>query len=390
MEKLNIGLIGYRFMGKAHSFGIDAAHFFFNNGVQPVKKVICGRAENLVKQAAEEFGWEEYCTDWEKVVTRTDLDVIDIATPTNLHKEIALAALKAGKHVFCEKPLALSAMEAKEMLNAAEKAGVVHMLGHNYRRVPAIALAKKMIEEGKLGEIYHFRGVYLQDWIMDPSFPVTWQLDKKIAGAGPHADLNSHVVDLARYLVGEFDRVVGMEETFIKRRPKAAVGEKLNTMLTADGKVDSEFADVTVDDTTAFLAKFKNGAVGTFEASRFAGGRKNHERIEINGSKGTLVFNFERMNELEYWSKEDDLEIQGFRTIMVTEGCHPYISAWWPAGHVIGYENTFVNQFSDFFNAIKENKKVEPNFYDGWKNMQVLGAVTKSIESLTWEKVDEQ
>lgn len=390
MKKLNIGMIGYRFMGKAHSFGLEAAPFFFRNGIQPVKKVICGRAEHLVKQAAEEFGWEEYATDWKKVVEREDLDVIDIATPTNLHKDIAVAALKAGKHVFCEKPLALTAKESKEMLDAAEKAGVVHMLGHNYRRVPAIALAKKMIEEGKLGQIYHFRGVYLQDWIMDPSFPVTWQLDKKTAGAGPHADLNSHIVDLARYLVGELDKVIGMQETFIKRRPKASVGETLNTMLTADGKIETEYADVTVDDMTAFLAKFKSGAVGTFEASRFAGGRKNHERIEINGSKGSLVFNFERMNELEYWSREDDLEVQGFRTILVTEGCHPYISAWWPAGHIIGYENTFVNQFADFFKCIKDNTKAQPNFYDGWKNTQVLDAVAKSVSSLTWENIDEQ
>ncbi|HEY5586998.1 MAG TPA: Gfo/Idh/MocA family oxidoreductase [Ruminiclostridium sp.] len=388
MKKINIGMIGYRFMGKAHSFGIEAAPFFFKNGIQPVKKVICGRSEHLVKQAAQEFGWEEYSTDWEEVINRDDIDLIDIATPTNLHKDIAIAAIKAGKHVFCEKPLSLNATDAKEMLEAAEKSGVMHMLGHNYRRVPAIALAKKMIAEGKLGEIYHFRGVYLQDWIMDPNFPLTWQLDKKIAGAGPHADLNSHVVDLARYLVGELDKVIGMEETFIKRRPKAAVEEKLNSMLTNEGKVATEYGDVTVDDTTAFLAKFKDGAVGTFEASRFAGGRKNHERIEINGSKGSISFNFERMNELEYWSKEDDLEVQGFRTILVTEGCHPYISAWWPAGHVIGYENTFVNEFADLFKCISESTKPQPNFYDGWKNAQVLDAVAKSIKTLTWENVD--
>ena len=383
-------MIGYRFMGKVHSFGIEAAPFFFKNGIQPVKKVICGRTEHLVKQAAEEFGWEEYCTDWEEVIKRDDIDLIDVATPTNMHKDISIAAIKAGKHVFCEKPIALSAKEAREMLEAAEKSGIVHMLGHNYRRVPAIALAKKIIDEGKLGKIYHFRGVYLQDWIMDPNFPLTWQLDKKIAGAGAHADLNSHIVDLARYLVGELDKVIGMEETFIKRRPKAPVEEKLNSMLTNEGKVSTEYGDVTVDDTTAFLVKFKDGAVGTFEASRFAGGRKNHERIEINGSKGTLSFNFERMNELKYWSKEDDLEVQGFRTIMVTEGCHPYISAWWPAGHVIGYENTFVNEFADLFKCIRDNTKAQPNFYDGWKNAQVLDAVAKSIRTLTWENVDEQ
>lgn len=387
--KLNIALIGYKFMGKAHSYGIDAAPFFFKNGVEPVKKVICGRSEKLVKQAAEEFGWEEYCTNWQDVIKRDDIDLVCIATPTNLHKDIAVAAAKAGKHVFCEKPLSLSAQESKEMLEAAREAGVVHMLGHNYRRVPAIALAKKMIEEGRLGKIYHFRGVYLQDWIMDPDFPAVWQLDRSIAGSGPHGDLNAHVIDLARYLVGDIDRVVGMEETFIKKRPKPVVEDTLNTMLKVDGKTSTEYVDITVDDTTSFLAKFKNGAVGTFEASRFAGGRKNHERIEINGSKGTITFNFERMNELEFWSNEDDIELQGFRTILVTEDCHPYIANWWPAGHIIGYENTFVNEYADLFDCIKNKKAAHPDFHDGWKNNQVLDAVTKSIKSLTWENVDD-
>jgi predicted dehydrogenase len=389
MGQLNIALIGYKFMGKAHSFGIEAAPFFFKDDIKPVKKLICGRTEHLVKQAAEEFGWEWYCTDWREVIERDDIDIIDIATPTLNHKEIAIAAAKAGKHIFCEKPLAMNASEAKEMYEAAEKHKVKHMLGHNYRRVPAIALAKKLIEEGKLGKIYHFRGVYLQDWIMDPEFPAIWKLDKKVAGSGPHGDLNAHIVDLARYLVGEVDKVVGMQETFIKKRPKPVVEEKLSTMLTAEGEAKKEYVDVTVDDTTSFLAKFKNGAVGTFEATRFAGGRKNHERIEINGSKGTIVFNFERMNELEYWSNEDDLEVQGFRTILVTEACHPYISNWWPAGHVIGYENTFVNEFADFFKCIEEDKMPQPNFYDGWKNNQVLDAVTKSVETGTWQNTDD-
>lgn len=390
MRQLNIALIGYKFMGKAHSFGIDAAPFFFKNGVKPVKKLICGRTEHLVKQAAEEFGWEWYCTDWREALERDDIDIIDIATPTVNHKEIAIAAAKSGKHIFCEKPLAMNAAEAKEMYETAEKYKVKHMLGHNYRRVPAIAFAKKLIEEGKLGEIYHFRGVYLQDWIMDPDFPAIWKLDKSVAGSGPHGDLNAHIIDLARFLVGEIDKVVGMQETFIKKRPKAVVEEKLSTMLTAEGdEAKKEYVDVTVDDTTAFLAKFKNGAVGTFEATRFAGGRKNHERIEINGSKGSLVFNFERMNELEFWSKEDDLEVQGFRTILVTEGVHPYISNWWPAGHVIGYENTFVNEFADFFQNIQEDTMPHPNFFDGWKNNQVLDAVTKSIETGTWQNTDD-
>jgi predicted dehydrogenase len=389
MQEINVALIGYKFMGKAHSYAIDNAPFFFKDGVKPIKKVIVGRTEHLVKQAADEFGWEEYATDWREVIHRDDIDVIDIATPTDSHLEIALEAAKAGKHIFCEKPLGMNANEAKQMLDAADKAGVVHMLGYNYRRVPAIGLAKKLIDEGRLGEIYHFRGVYLQDWLLDPNFPASWKLDKKVAGSGPHGDLNAHIIDLARYLVGEIDTVVGMDKTFVEKRPKVKIDEKLSSDLSARGDA-SQYQDVTVDDATAFLAKFKSGALGTFEATRFAGGRKNHERIEINGSKGSIVFDFERMNELEFWSNEDDLEVQGHKRIMVTEGVHPYISAWWPPGHGIGYQNTFVNEFADFFKAIRDNEQVYPNFHDGWMNNKVLDAVTKSISSETWQSVEEK
>ncbi|RXZ79119.1 gfo/Idh/MocA family oxidoreductase [Paenibacillaceae bacterium] len=388
MKQLNVALIGYNFMGKAHSFALDNVSTFFKDSPQPVKKVIVGRTEHLVKQAAADFGWEEYATDWREVVLREDIHVVDIATPTRFHMEIALEAAKAGKHIFCEKPLAMNADEARQMLDAAERAGVVHMLGHNYRRVPAIVLAKQLIEEGKLGDIHHFRGVYLQDWLLDPSYPASWKLDKKIAGSGPHGDLNAHLIDLARYLVGEVDEVVGMDKTFTTKRPRFQVNEELTSNLTAKGDAQ-QMEDVTVDDTTAFLAKFKGGAVGTFEASRVAGGRKNHERIEINGSKGSLVFNFEAMNELEFWSNEDDLRVQGFRKILVTEGVHPYINAWWPPGHLIGYENTFVNQFADFFRAIETGQKLYPNFHDGWLNNKVLDAVSRSVETRTWQSVDE-
>ncbi|MCT4597963.1 MAG: Gfo/Idh/MocA family oxidoreductase [Vallitalea sp.] len=389
--KLNIALIGYKFMGKAHSYGIDAAPFFFKNGIEPVKKVICGRTEHLVKQAAEDFGWEEYCTDWQEIINRDDIDVVDIATPTINHKEIAIAAMKAGKHVFCEKPLSMNAKESKEMMDEAKKAGIVNMLGHNYRRCPAAALAKNMIAEGKLGKIYHVRAVYLQDWIMDPNFPAIWKLNKKIAGSGPHGDLNAHIIDLARFMTGdEIDEVVGMKETFIKQRPAPVVEKKLSSMLKADGSEDEiEMVDVTVEDACSFLAKFKNGALGTFESTRFAGGRKNFNRIEINGEKGTIIFEFEDMNRLQYFNLEDPQELQGFKSIMVTEDCHPYIANWWPPGHIIGYENTFVNEFADFFKAIKDNEDVTPNFYDGWKGNQVLDAVMKSTETRTWQKVDD-
>jgi predicted dehydrogenase len=378
VKKLNIGLIGYKFMGKTHSYAIGNAKFFFKDIEEPVKKVICGRTEHLVKQAAKDFGWEEYCTDWKEVVNRDDIDVVDIVTPTINHMEIAVEAAKSGKHVFCEKPLAMNAREARVMLNTAEKYKIKHMVGYNYRKVPAIGLAKKLISDGKLGEIYHFRGCYLQDWIMDPEFPAIWKLDKKIAGSGPHGDLNAHIIDLARYLDGEIDKVVGMQETFIKERPKPEEEKKLTTMLTAEGGKKKSYIKVTVDDATAFLSKFKSGALGTFEATRFAGGRKNHERIEINGSRGSILFNFEKMNELKYWSKEDELEVQGFRTILVTEEVHPYIKYWWPPGHLIGYQNTFVNEFGDFFQSISKDSKVNPDFYDGWKANQVLDAVSKS------------
>ncbi|MCR8633044.1 Gfo/Idh/MocA family protein [Paenibacillus radicis (ex Xue et al. 2023)] len=390
MNKLNVALVGYNFMGKVHSHAMDNVSFFFKSELQPVKKVIVGRTEHLVKQAAENFGWESYETDWRKAIHREDIDAVLICSSTNTHMEIAIEAAAAGKHILCEKPLALTAVEAKKMLDAAEAAGVVHMLGHNYRRVPAICLAKKLIDDGKLGELYHFRGVYLQDWLLDPQFPTSWKLDKNIAGSGPHGDLNAHLIDLARYLVGEVDQVVGMEKTFITKRPKVKVDATLGADFSKVKGDVAEMVEVTVDDTTSFLAKFKNGTMGTFEATRMAGGRKNYEQIEINGTKGSLVFNFEQMNELQYWSKEDDVEVQGFRKILATEDVHPYVHAWWPPGHIIGYQNTFVNQLADFIDAIRQNKAASPNFYDGWLNNQVLDAVSRSTKSLTWEKPDHE
>ncbi|UQZ82397.1 1,5-anhydro-D-fructose reductase [Paenibacillus konkukensis] len=385
MRELNVALIGYNFMGKAHSYAIGNAAFFFPQEVKPVKKVIAGRNEPGLKRAAEQFGWQEYTTDWREAVGRSDIDIVCIATPTSSHKEIAVAAAKAGKHVLCEKPLGMNAGEARQMWEAAHQAGVIHMIGHNYRRVPAIALAKKLIDDGKLGDIYHFRGVYLQDWLSDPAAPMSWRLDKRIAGAGAHGDLNAHLIDLARYLVGDMERVVGMEKTFVTRRTKA-LGDK-----PPHGEENEEadrLEDVTVDDAAAFLARFKNGALGTFEASRMAGGRKNHERIEINGSKGSLAFHFERMNELEFWSREDDPKTQGYRTILATEEVHPYMQAWWPPGHPLGYQNTFVNQFADLIRAILAGEQVQPNFYDGWMCNLVLDAVSRSVQSLTWEHAE--
>lgn len=373
MKTYNIAMIGYRFMGKAHSFAFGNTAFFFDSDIHPVKKVICGRNEPLVREAASQFGWEEFETDWRRVVNRPDIDIVDIATPPVNHCEIALAAIANGKHVFCEKPLAMNATESKRMLDAAQRAGIVHMLGHNYRRVPAIAYAHDLITQGAIGDIRQFRATYLQDWLVDPNHPMDWHLDVTIAGSGPHSDLNAHVIDLARWLVGEIASVVGMQETFIRQRPLEQP-DAGTTMI-----------DVTVEDASLFMARFTGGAIGSFEATRMAGGRKNALRFEINGSRGSIAFDLERMNELRFWSLEEPLNLQGFRTILVTEKTHPYLEHWWPAGLVLGYENAIVNEFADYFSCIREGKPCTPNFYDGWRCSQVLDAVARSWNSGHWE-----
>ena len=378
---LNVALIGYKFMGKAHSHAYKDVRFFFKGDCVPVMKVICGRNEAPLRAAAEAWNWEEIETSWERVVQRDDIDLVDIASPQNTHRDIAVAAAKAGKHILLEKPMALNVHEAREMLDAVQQAGVKHMVMFNYRRVPAVGLAKRLIQEGKIGQLFHWRACYLQDWIVDPSFPLIWKFRKEIAGSGAHGDLNAHLIDLARYLVGEIKSVLGMTHNFIKQRPLPAESDQLTTMLTA--QAGGGMGEVTVDDTASFLAEFENGAIGTFEATRFASGRKNYNHFEIYGSKGSLCFNFERMNELEYYSREEESHTQGFRTILATDESHPYISAWWPPGHLIGYEHTFINQIADLLKCIEDDKMPEPNFYDGWKNQQVLDAVLESAEKGT-------
>lgn len=378
MRPINVGMIGYKFMGKAHSHALKDVNFFFDLDLYPVRKIICGRHLEPLKKAAEKWGWQEFTTSWEEVVKRDDIDVIDICTSTNTHRDIAIAAAKHGKHVFCEKPLAMNVREAKEMVQAVEEAKVKHMVGFNYRRVPAVRLAKKLIEEGKIGRIFHWRAAYLQDWIVDPEFPLIWKLRKEIAGSGPHGDLNSHMIDLAHYLVGDIKSVMCMTTNFIKQRKLPAEEIELTTMLTA--RSGEGVGEVTVEDASFIIVEFENGALGSFEATRFAPGRKNYNYFEIYGSKGSLVFNFERMNELQYFSREENLEIQGFRTILVTEEVHPYISAWWPPGHIIGYEHTFVHEFADFFKSIEEDTMPEPNFHDGLKCQAVLDAALVSAE----------
>ena len=386
-KKINVGMVGYKFMGKAHSHAYRDVAMFFETETVPVMKVICGRTETAVSEAAKKFGWEAYEISWERLIRREDLDLIDINTPNSTHWEIAVAAAKAGKHILCEKPLAVSLAEAEEMLKAVQDARVKHMVCFNYRKIPAVALAKKLIEGGDLGKIYHFRAQYLQDWITDPEFPLVWRLKKEEAGAGAHGDLNSHIIDLARYLVGDFAKVVGMQETFIKKRPELEVSEELTTGLTAESR-RGKLGEVTVDDATLFLARFKNGALGCFEATRFANGRRNGLRFEINGSKGSLLFELENMNELWFYSGEDPQGRQGFRRILATEATHPYIEAWWPPGHIIGWGDTFVHLVYDFMKALDEDRLPTPNFADGVECQRVLEAVEKSVKEERWVDVN--
>lgn len=376
---LTIGLIGYQFMGKAHSNAYRQANRFFDLPRQIRMKTICGRTEPAVKKAAEEYGWEEYRTDWRDVVADPEIDIIDVSTPGNSHCEIAVAAAKAGKAVFCEKPIGNSLAEAAQMWNAVQEAGVPNAVFHNYRKCPAIALAKQLIETGRLGELYHIRAVYLQDWIADPNFPLVWRLQKSITGSGALGDIGSHIIDLARYLVGEFESVSGLTKTFVSRRPLVgAIDDRLGA------SASNETGEVDVDDAALFLAKFRNGVIGTFEATRFAVGRKNHNRLEINGSRGSLVFNLERMNELEFFDGTLSKETQGFTTIQATDGCHPYAGRYWPVGHIIGYEHTFVNLIADAVIALSEGRAISPSLRDGYENQRVLDAVEQSAHKEQW------
>jgi predicted dehydrogenase len=380
MKKLNVAIIGAKFMGKAHSNSWSRVHRFFDVPFEPVLKVACGRPDEPLQAFADLWGWESISTDWRETVNRPDVDVVDIAAPTFLHHDIAIEAAKAGKHVFCEKPLCMTHPQAVEMCDAAEKAGIVHYLNHNYRRCPAVTLARQFIDQGRLGRLFHWRSAYLQSWIVDPEFPLTWHLREETAGSGPHGDLNSHLVDLARFLVGDITEVTAMTAHFIKERPLPDEGSsgafQAGQAVGTRGK-----GPVTVEDAAFMLARFENGALGSFEATRFAPGRKNYNNFEIYGSKGSLAFNVERMNELYFYSAEDPECAQGFRTILVTEPSHPYLNAWWPPGHIIGYEHTFVNAMADFLKAIGSESKVEPNFLDGVKEMAVLDAALEAART---------
>ncbi|WUJ70653.1 Gfo/Idh/MocA family oxidoreductase [Kribbella soli] len=385
MTNLGIGLIGYAFMGAAHSQAWRSAPRFFDLPLDPAMNVLCGRNAEAVQAAATKLGWKETETDWRKLLGRDDVQLVDVCTPGDSHAEIAIAALEAGKHVLCEKPLANTVEEAEAMTAAAEAArakGIRSMVGFTYRRVPAIALARQLVAEGKIGTIRHVRAQYLQDWISDPEAPLSWRLDKSKAGSGALGDIGAHIIDMTQYITGDtIGEVSARLETFVKERPVAAEHSGLA------GTAGTERGPVTVDDAAVFLATFRSGALGVFEATRFATGRKNAIRIEINGSLGSLAFDFEDMNLLHYYDATDDSRIAGFRRILATEPDHPYVGAWWPPGHLLGYEHGFTHQVVDLVTAIADGTDPAPSFADGLQVQRVLAAVETSSTTRQWQEI---
>ncbi len=371
METIGIGLIGYGFMGKAHSNAYRQVSAFFPDTPALRMASIAGRNREAVTEAARIFGWEQAYTDYHALLADPTIDVIDISTPGHMHYHQVMESFAAGKHVFCEKPLANSLEEASRMVRAWRASGKIGMINFNYRKVPAVVLAKQIIESGHIGEIRSFRGHYLQDWLRDEHAPMSWRLQKEFAGTGALGDIGAHITDLAHMLVGPITSVTGMLRTAVSQRPIA--------------RDSAAMGDVTVDDWTGFLATFENGATGVFEASRIATGRRNHNAFEINGSKGSIAFDLENMNKLEVYFDDDAPDVRGFRTVLVTESVHPYVSRWWPAGHIVGWEHTHVHQVHDLLVGIAEGTNPSPTFADGYRCQAVLDAVERSAVSGRWE-----
>jgi predicted dehydrogenase len=379
-EVLRVGMVGYAFMGAAHAQAWRNAHRFFDLPLTPELTSVAGRSPEAVSAAAERLGFASTETDWRRLVERADIDLIDICTPGDSHAEIAIAALQAGKHVLCEKPLANTVEEAEQMAAAASSAaerGVWAMCGFTYRRTPALALARQLVQAGRIGTVRQVRAQYLQDWLHDPDAPMTWRLDKSKSGSGALGDLGAHLVDTAQWLTGQ--EIIGVSailETFVKSRPLS--GERSGLGGHGDSAADAPRGEVTVDDAALFTARVAGGATGVFEATRFALGRKNALRIEINGTDGSLAFDFEENNLLKFFDGTEPVEEQGFRQILVTEPEHPYLSAWWPPGHGLGYEHGFTHQTVDLVTAIAENRQPEPSFDDGLRVQRILDAVEES------------
>src|ERR1700730_6534940 len=387
----NVALIGYDFMGRAHSNAWRQISRFFDLPADVRLQTICGRNRAAVAKAAIKLGWENFVTDWRRVIDDPRIDIVDICTPNDTHCQIAVAAANAGKAVLCEKPLARNVVEATRMVAAVKKARVVNMVCHNYRRIPAIALARQMIERGEIGDrIFHFRARYAQDWIVDPQFPLVWRLQSDKAGSGALGDIFSHIVDLARYLVGEFKEVCAMEETFVKKRPlvgrdSASSARQSDGLVPRRARTRGRRGRVSVDHAVTAIGRFRDGALASLEATRFAPGRKNSITLEINGSGGSLYFDLEEMNRLQLFSRRDRKDEQGFRDIIVTEPIHPFIKNWWPPGHIIGYEHTFTHTIADLVKAVVERKNAQPTFEDGLQTQRVLEAINKSVNTKRME-----
>ncbi|WP_299538354.1 Gfo/Idh/MocA family protein [uncultured Streptomyces sp.] len=375
---LGIGMVGYAFMGAAHSQGWRTAGHVFDLPARPALAAICGRDRAAVDAAAARHGWAAAETDWRALIARDDVDLVDICTPGDSHAEIAIAALEAGKHVLCEKPLANTVAEAEAMAEAAERAaarGQVALVGFNYRKLPAIAYARSLIAADRLGALRHVRAAYLQDWLVDPASPLTWRLDRDRAGSGALGDLGAHLVDLAQYLAGEpLVGVSAVTETFVRERPLlAGPVSGLGGAADATGR-----GAVTVDDAALFTGRLASGALASFETTRMAAGRKNALRLEINGELGSLAFDLERLNELQFHDHTEPATTSGFRRILVTEPEHPYLEAWWPPGHGLGYEHTFVHQARDVVHTVVGGARPSPSFADGLQVQRVLAAVEES------------
>ncbi|WFE31581.1 Gfo/Idh/MocA family oxidoreductase [Micromonospora sp. WMMD975] len=388
---LRVGMVGYAFMGAAHSQAWRTVNRVFDLPARVRMSLVCGRDEPKVADAADRLGWDGYTTDWRRLVESDEIDVVDICTPGDSHGEIALAALAAGKHVLCEKPLANTVAEAREMTAAAARAresGVRAMCGFNYRRVPAVALMRQFVADGRLGEIRHVRATYLQDWIVDPQFPLVWRLQQERAGSGALGDIGAHIIDLTQYVTGQqITGVSALTETFVKQRPLPSESSGLAAQSGGNGQGTGP---VTVDDAAVFVARLDGGGLATYEATRFATGRKNALRVEINGSRGSVAFDLERLNELEFLDATRPAAEQGFSRILVTEPEHPYLAAWWPPGHIIGYEHSFTHQMRDFVEAVATGVDPTPSFADALQVQQVLDAVSRSAAASAWAEVEKE
>ncbi|MEU5990963.1 Gfo/Idh/MocA family oxidoreductase [Spirillospora sp. NPDC047418] len=376
MTTVGVGMVGYAFMGRAHSQAWRSVGPFFGPPLTPVMAALAGRSADRAGAAARSLGWASVETDWKELLRRDDVQLVDICTPGDSHAEIAVAALDAGKHVLCEKPLANSVAEAEAMAAAADRArerGIRSMVGFNYRRVPAVTLARKLVDEGRIGTVRHVRAQYLQDWLADPESPFTWRLDRERAGSGALGDIGAHIIDTAQFITGQsLVGVSALMDTFVPERPVPGGGT----------------APVTVDDAALFIGRTSGGALATFEATRFATGRKNSLRIEVSGSSGALAFDLESLNELWFYDGTEDGETAGFRRIVVTEPVHPYAGHWWPPGHILGYEHTFTHQIADLLTAIADGTDPRPSFADGLQVQRVLAAVADSAASRNWVDVE--